>query len=173
MKQDINQRNSAQMIVIMGVVLALSVFMLSSIAAEIANLDVIISTSEAVTLPSEFSNIKEAFGRALNYNLADAIIINNTGAESAGGGGTAEYLNETFLLGNITNLPKAFNQTREEFHQIELKYGRIFDAHLNRYWYAYKGEGIYSVDITLMLDNGDAKVTEDVAYSIVCLSFIT
>jgi len=151
------QTDSAQMIVLMGVVLAISVFMLSSIAAEIANLDVIVTTSEAITLPSEFSNLKEAFVRVLNYNLADVGIDGE---------------DETILIGDINNLAKAFNQTRDEFHQIELRYGRIFDARLNRYWYAYKGDGIYFVDVTLMLDNGDAKVTESMVYSIVCLSSV-
>lgn len=161
------------MIVIMGIVLAISVFMLASIAAEIANLDVIVSTSEAITLPSEFSNLKEAFGSVLNYNLANVIIITDLGGGPTGLGDlTEDDLNETFLTGDITNLTKAFNQTRDEFHQIELRYGRIFDARLNRYWYAYKGDGIYSVDVTLMLDNGDAIVTEDVVYSIVCLPYI-
>ena len=175
MKQDATQRNSAQMIVIMGIVLAISVFMLASIAAEIANLDVIVSTSEAVTLPNEFSNLKEAFGKVLNYNLAEVTIITDPG-DLPGfmqGANQDDYLNEGFLTGDITGLTRAFNQTRDEFHQIELEYGRIFDAHLNRYWYAYTGDGIYSVDVTVMLDNGDVKVTEDVVYSIVCLPFIS
>lgn len=169
-KKSIKQTNSAQMIVIMGIVLAISVFMLASIAAEIANLDVIVSTSEAITLPSEFSNLKEAFGSVLNYNLANIIIITDL---SPTGTFNEEDLNETFLIGDITNFTRAFNQTREEFHQIELTYGRIFDARLNRYWYAYKEDGLYFVDVTVMLDNGDAIVTEDVVYSIVCLSFIS
>jgi len=170
MKKSMRQTDSAQMIVLMGIVLALSVFMLSSIAAEIANLDVIVTTSEAITLPSEFSNLKEAFVRALNYNLANVIIV--TDKDNLFGGlkpGIDE--NETILIGDINNLSKAFNQTRDEFHQIELRYGRIFDARLNRYWYA-KGNGIYFVDVTLMLDNGDAKVTESMVYSIVCLSSV-
>jgi len=170
-KKGIRSTDSAQMIVLMGIVLAISVFMLSSIAAEIANLDVIVTTSEAITLPSEFSNLKEAFVRAFNYNLADVTIITDlVFAELEGL--TEDDLNETFLIGDITNLTKAFNQTRDEFHQIELRYGRIFDARLNRYWYAYKGDGIYFVDVTLMLDNGDAKVTESMVYSIVCLSSV-
>jgi len=169
-KKGIRSTDSAQMIVLMGIVLAISVFMLSSIAAEIANLDVIVTTSEAITLPSEFSNLKEAFVRALNYNLADVTII--TDLDDFTFPGDEDDLNETFLIGDITNLAKAFNQTRDEFHQIELRYGRIFDAQLNRYWYAYKGDGIYFVDVTLMLDNGDAKVTESMVYSIVCLSSV-
>ncbi len=171
MKKSMSQTDSAQMIVLMGVVLAISVFMLSSIAAEIANLDTIVTTSEAVTLPSEFSNLKEAFVRALNYNLADVTIITDPLVAELNGL-PPDYLNETFLTGDITNLTKAFNQTRDEFHKIELRYGRIFDAQLNRYWYAYKGDGVYFVDVTLMLDNGDAKVTESMVYSIVCLSSI-
>ena len=171
-KKNVERNNSAQMIVIMGIVLDISVFMLASIAAEIENLDVIVSTSEAITLPSEFSNLKEAFGQVLNYNLANVVIITdlNTGAMETP---SEEDLNETFLTGDITNLTRAFNQTRDEFSQIELNYGRIFDARLNRYWYAYKGNGVYSVDVTLMLDNGDAIVTEDIVYSIVCLSHIS
>ena len=165
-----------QMIVIMGIILALSVFMIGSIAAEIANLDVVVSTEPSTYLLPEFNNIKENFGITLNYNLAD-ITINTTGVgEIDAQWGIDLRKNESRLDGNINQIATAFNQTRDEYHRLELKYGKLFDATLDRYWYSHRSHilrgaitnKIYYVEATLFIEDGKARVTEKVTYSIVC-----
>jgi hypothetical protein len=164
-----------QMIVIMGIILALSVFMIGSIAAEIANLDVVVSTESTTYLLPEFNNIKENFGIALNYNLAD-ITINTIGiGEVDPEWGIDLRKNESRIDGNINQISAAFNQTRDEYHRLELKYGKLFDASLDRYWYSHRSQilkgaitnKIYYVEATLFLEDGKARVTEKVTYSIV------
>jgi len=164
-----------QMIVIMGIILALSVFMIGSIAAEIANLDVVVSTESTTYLLPEFNNIKENFGIALNYNLAD-ITINTTGIGIDFQWGIDLLKNESRLEGDINQISNAFNQTRDEYHGLELKYGKLFDATLDRYWYSHRSQilkgiitnKVYYAEITLFLEDGKARVTEKVTYSIVC-----
>jgi hypothetical protein len=165
-----------QMIVIMGIILALSVFMIGSIAAEIANLDVVVATESTTYLLPEFNNVKESFGVALNYNLADVIInTQGTGIPIPEWGGMDLLKNESFLEGDINQISTAFNQTRDEYHRLELRYGRLFDAILDRYWYSHRSQvldgaitnKIYYVEATLFLEDGKARVTEKVTYSVV------
>ena len=149
---------NGQMIIIMGVVLALAIFVISSLAADIINLNVLISNERASSIVSEFNYIKEAFGTSLNYNL-----INNITNQSEG------EKNLTFL-GEINNITKAFNQTRDMFYILELSYTNVFDADLNKYWYSHKNDEnyIYYASVSLSLYNGKTYMAEDVVYSILC-----
>ncbi|MDH7516748.1 MAG: hypothetical protein QHH19_00095 [Candidatus Thermoplasmatota archaeon] len=153
-----DQKNG-QMIIIMGVVLALIIFVIASLSADIINLNVIISNERATSIVSEFNYIKEAFGTSLNYNL-----INNVTRQ------TEEK--ESFLIfqGDIHGITEAFNQTRDTFYTIELNYSRVFDANLNKYWYSHKSDEnhIYHVSVTLSLYDGKTYIAENVVYSILC-----
>jgi len=150
----------SQMIVIMGIILAISVFAISSLSADISNLDIIITTERSSVLNSEFTGIKETFATSLNYNLAEKITIEN---------------GEMNFYGNISNITKAFNQTIDEFVNLELKYDMILEANLNKYWYAKPGstDYVYHVNVTISLENQDTRISEDVIYSIVCRPIIT
>lgn len=150
------RQNHGQMIVLMGMVLAVSVFMLASISAEIANLDFVVSTEQTASLLPEFSSIKETFGITLNYNLIDVDIDGD---------------DESVLEGNINDIYNAFNQTRGEYYNVSMHYDKLFDARLNLpHWYSYGVEGVYYIDVTLLLDDGKTCITENVQYSIVCIS---
>ena len=78
------------------------------------------------------------------------------------------------IIGDITNIEVAFNQTRDEYFNISLVQGSIFDAGLNSCFYSHKEEiyGVttlfYAVDITLSLNNGISQISKDVIYTIAC-----
>ena len=154
------QKNSGQMIILMGVMLSLSIFVLSSLAADIINLDAVISNEHATSIVSEFAYIKETFGKSMNYNL-----INNVAEEGS----------KLTFEGNPNSIVENFNNTRDEFYFIELHYGNNFDAKLNKYWYShiFNENYVYYADVTLSLDDGQAQVTDNILYSIVCKPQIT
>jgi len=151
------RKNSGQMIILMGIILALAIFVMSGLSADIINLDIVISNERATSLVSEFDYIKETFGLSLNYNLINNI-TNETGED------------KLVFHGDPNTMKTVFNQTRDEFYALELRYGNIFDAKLNHYWYSHQTDEkyVYYVNINLMLDDGDTYIDEDVLYSIVC-----
>ena len=151
----IYSEKKSQMIVLMGVVLSISIFVISSLAADIANLDIVVPSERFISLVPEFTNVKNAFGKALNYNLASNITLKN---------------NQMLFIGNITDIYEAFSQTKNEFYKLELQHDIIFDAKLNNYWYKrpLSSDNIYQVNITLSLDDRNTRIVEDVLYSIVC-----
>jgi len=154
----LGKKNSGQMIMLMGIILALTIFVISSLAADIINLDLVISNERAGSIIAEFNNVKETFGTSLNYNL-----INNISQES----------NRLEFQGDSSNITKAFNKTRDQFFELELHYGNIFDAELNRPpWYSHLADedNVYYIDVFLTLDDGTTQISEDVLYSIVCTS---
>jgi hypothetical protein len=149
----------------MGIILAISIFIISSLAAEIANIDFVVSSGESTSLSTEFKNIKETFVVALNYNLIENIYIENI---------NDEFKDESYLYGDIDNLGTAFNQTRDEYYTIYLQHGIFFDAQLNNSWYSHEdviqGENtvFYRVKFTLSLDDGSSFITEDIERLIIC-----
>ena len=157
MKRGKKMRNHAQMITLMGVILAVSVIMISSLAAEIANIDFVVSTQSSASIPTEFNNVKDTFGLSLNYNLADIGIDTN---------------NESVLNGAIDDIYKAFNQTRDDYFDILFRHDILFDAYLKRFWSAgtYPVQGyntfLYRCVVTLYLDDGNSNITEDAVYLI-------
>lgn len=157
-RRKLHGERKSQMIVLMGVVLSISVFVITSLAADIANLDIIVPSERFISLIPEFTTVKGSFGKALNYNLVTAITLED---------------NQMIFMGNITDIHKAFNQTKNEFRYIELQHDILFDATLNGYWYArpLSSDNIYHVNISLSLDDRTTRMTEDVVYSIVCKAY--
>ena len=151
----LHHNENSQIMVLMGIVLVTSVFVLSSLAANLANLDIMIASERATSLLPEFTHIKETFALAMNYNLADNITIEN---------------NEMIFYGNISGMTAAFNQTRDEYHVLALQHDILFNAYLHNYWVAHPGgmDCIYYVNVTLHLENRDTRYTENVLYSIIC-----
>jgi len=158
--------SNAQMITLLGIIIAISVIVMSSLASEIANIDFVVTSREATSLTSEFAIIKDSFGISLNYNLADIIIGNSSNGKNE---------DETYLFGDMDLLNEAFNQTKDEFFNISLRYGLIFDAYLVDYWFSYEDtiqdvkSVFYEVEIKLSIDNGDSYIAEDVIYTILCI----
>ncbi len=150
-----SRRNASQMIILMGILLALSIFVISSLAVDIINLDVAISNERATSTVSEFNYVKEAFGTAFNYNLLTD--ISNNG----------EVL--TFK-GDINVIFDAFAQTRDQLRLLELTYGNLLDATLNSYWYSHleNESHVYYADVSLTFDDGKTTISENVTYSLIC-----
>lgn len=154
-KKNWNDTNG-QMIVMMGVLLAISVLIISSIPSQISDVDVVISRKRSTSLLPEFIHIKEAFGRCLNYELVDITFSDDL---------------STNFYGDIRDIKEAFNRTRDSFYILELNHDTFFDAQFKNYWYVYLSPFygyVYNVIFTLTLDNGKTSITEDVEYSIIC-----
>ena len=156
-----NRRNNhAQLITIMGIILAISIFIISSLAAEIANIDFVVSYGESISLSDEFNNVKDTFVKALNYNLVDITISTNN------------Y--ESYLYGDINKIGTVFNQTKDEYYLLYLQHGILFDAYLIDYWYSHEeviqGENtvFYWVKFTLTLDDGNSFISGDIERLIIC-----
>ena len=151
----LNQNKNSQMITLMGILLVVTVFTMASLAADITNLDIVISSERAISLLPEFICIKDSFCHSLNYNLADNITIQN---------------NEMLFYGNISNITEVFSYTTNEYYLLELQHDILFDAQLNDCWVVHSGstDGVYYLNVTLSLENRNTRYTEDVLYSIMC-----
>jgi hypothetical protein len=149
--------HQSQVIVLMGFLLVIAVLIIASYGVELAELDVLVTSERSSSLLTEFQHIQPSFGVALNYYLVDLSI--------------SRFTSNSYYVGNISTLPEAFNQTRGKFHRLELTHNIYFDATLNAYWYSYTSYNgdIYSVDVTLKLDDGATRITQNVTYSVVCL----
>lgn len=152
-----SRKNSSQMIILMGIILAIAIFVVSGISADIINLDVVISNERAALLSPEFDYIKDNFGTSLNYNLIDNVEVEVN-------------INNLTFKGNINNITSAFIKTRNEFTALELRYGNFFDADLNKCWYSHRDDEkhVYYVSINLVLEDEKTRIDEDVLYAIVC-----
>ena len=160
-QRDIKRNTNGQILILTGITLAISIILMASIAAELANLDIIIPQKRSTSLLPEFTNIKKTFGKALNYNLLDEIKQDPEPGS-----------NYWIFYGDMANFIDTFNQTRDTFYTFELQYDNLFDATLNDYGYIdYSNEGnIYYIDTTLTLQNGDTCITEEhVKYYITCM----
>lgn len=161
MRKRIRKNKQAQLITIMGIILAISVFIISSLAAEIANINFVVTSGESTSLSTEFKNIKETFVKALNYNLIEEISIPSHNYES-------------YLYGDINNLEFAFNQTKDEYYTLFLQHGIFFDAHLNNSWFSHEeiiqdeNTVFYRIKFTLSLDDGNSFIAEDIERLIIC-----
>ena len=165
--------DNGQMIVLMGIMLSLSIFILSSITAEISNLDVVIPSERASSLLPEFTHIKETFGESFNYNLVSNIENINDG--------DTDYL---VFWGDITDatVVDAFEKTKDAFYIHELKHHNHFDAELNeiegRYiWWVEEirtGQNkdivnhFYQINVDLSLYDGNTLLTENIQYNVIC-----
>lgn len=148
------------MITLMGILLALTIFVISNLSADIINLDTVISNERATSMLSEFAYIKETFGKSLNYNL-----INNVSMKD----------DKLVFTGNPDGIVENFTKTEDEFYTLELQYGNNFDAKLNRYWYSHAAneDDVYYIDATIKLDDEKTYLSENVLYSIVCKTKLT
>jgi hypothetical protein len=153
--------NHGQMIILMGIILALSVFTISILSADIINLESVIVSERSTSIKTEFANVKETFIRSMNYNLANNV-INKTLEGEVG----------TILIfrGEPRGIDENFTKTRDQLYTLQLRYHNIFDAELNKYWYAHitNENRIYYVSATLSLDDGKNFISEDIIFTVLC-----
>jgi len=159
--------DKSQVIALMGIILVVSVFAISSIASDLANVDIELSSQKSTSLLSEYIIIKDAFGKSLNYNLADKV--------------EKDTLNDKWLYyGDIDKIDPVdpedsiFIKTVKEFYSMELEHDIFFNAELNDWYIAHPSgsDGIYHLDVTLTLENRETRFVEDVTYSIMCLPYV-
>jgi len=146
---------SAQMITLMGVLLAISVFVIAAIPSELSDLDTVVPSERFRSILPEFAQIKESFGVALNYNLVD-VTLNEDGDAS--------------FSGDIKNIESAVDQTEESFQTMMMNHDIFFDATFQKYWYSHTSNNgnIYLVQVYLLLDDGSMSLNEEMTYSIIC-----
>ena len=150
---------SGQILTLLGILLALSVFVLASMASEISDLNLVVPSERASSLLKEFNNIKDTFGLALNYNLVNISIVEST--------------RESEFYGDISNIMDAFNQTRDSFFIIEMRHGIFFHAVLNSCGYVPLEAGnVYKVDVTLILTDSETSITKEMGYYITCKPYL-
>ncbi len=150
-----NSDQNAQIITLMGVVLALAVFILAAIPADITSIDIILLSEQSSSLVDEFMQIKQTFGMSMNYHLV-----------------SIQYDDGNDLLqyyGDIDTIASAFNSTKNEYFALELQHGNYFNATLHPPWYYYSSyEGnVFLIYIDLLLSDGQTTIRESVTYSLV------
>ena len=146
-----NSNDKGQMIVLMGITLAISVFFMGYIASEISNIDADISSELRSSLVPEFISVRETFGTSLNFNL---VTVSNG-----------------IMYGEIKDVEDAFERTVDEFSTLELYRDTLFKATLNDHWFSHfddDGYYVYNVEVTIELYDKNDHISEDVVYSIVC-----
>jgi hypothetical protein len=155
--------NHGQMIILMGIILALSVFTISVLSADIINLESVIVSERSTSIRTEFNNVKETFIRSMNYNLANNVAINTIHSGD-------HDIDILIFQGNPRGIDENFTKTRDQIFTLQLRYHNIFDAELNKYWYAQKTNenSIYYVSATLSLDDGSAFISEDIIFTVLC-----
>jgi len=154
-KRHFRSDTNGQMIVIMGVMMVVSIIVLASLAAEISDLDIVVSHDRALNLLDEFTSIKEAFGDSLNYDLVNVTVM--------------RWIYRSLLFGDISDIAQTFNRTRDSYFNLSLKHGLLFDAKLNDYWYFYPANNgdVYYADVTLYLSDGKTSITQDEVFTII------
>jgi len=118
-----SEKNS-QMIVLMGITLAVSVFIISSIPSEISDLSATVSEARSENLLPEFFQIKEQFGYALNYYLID-VELEERGNEPDPPPDMILYGPEGIFTVR-SNISQTVNILEKYVYDIEIQYGRIF-----------------------------------------------
>jgi len=161
--RSLSSERHSQMIVLMGIVLAVSVFIISSIPSEISDLGATVPKARSQSLLPEFIHLKETFGHALNYNLV-SIELSDSPPDLA-------------YYGHIYGIDPAIEESVTKIADIlkmmELQHDRIFKVTFNSqqdiHFSHLSSEGhVYHVDVGLYLDDGYTSVEQSVTYSIVC-----
>jgi len=181
---DIQRNTYGQMIILLGVTLAISVFLISSIPSQISSISPTVPQARSSTLLTEFVHIRDTFGYALNYNLVKPTLIgfgqiNNVGFDPMDPTGdpgpsiisTDPNMTYYGIDGKYTlrfGLSHAIEQTTNAFNNIELQYDRIFRAQLRNYGFSHlsKEGTVYLVGVTLTLQDDYESIQETTDYQI-------
>lgn len=162
-----NRRHSGQIIILTGVLLAVSVIIIAAISSQMANLRITTPEQRMTSILDDFRDLRQSFGKALNYNLVEP--YNNT-VSSSYGWPDAWYC---YYVGNISQLSRAFNETFDQFYTLEMNKGNILEAQLLDCTPANEYETMYLVTVGISLGNGIEYMSENVTYTIVCNSYLT
>ncbi|HDO19863.1 MAG TPA: hypothetical protein ENG74_03960 [Thermoplasmatales archaeon] len=166
------KNKKGQIIVMMGVLLSISLILIAAISSELSNIRMVLPEQRTTSLIDDFRDVKKVFGLVLNYNLVDAEVNATALAEEKY---NLSWPNAwySYYVGNIKDLPDAFEKTVREVSIIELSKGNVFDAELVEYYPTTEYSTIYTVVVNLTLGNGMERITERVGYNIICNSYLT
>ena len=158
------------MLVLMGVILSVSIFVIAAVSADIANINTYVPLERSTSLLTEYSNIKEEFGIIFNYNLAEINFYLSDSSWIYGRNSSVLY------IGNFSNITNAFETTRDSFYKIQLQNGNYFNATLLNYsyvtFYFQKNAYLFNVKVKFILSDGKTSISEDVSYIIKLNNFI-
>lgn len=151
------QNHQGQMIILTGILLAIAVFLIAFIPSQMVSSEGVIRRKQATSLQTEFTHMKEVFGKSLQYHLADITLRNN------------RYI----FIGDIQNIQQALEDTTDLFYHFYLNQNIYFDASVqnqNWYWFSHNSPAglTYIVQITLTLDNGQTTISEQIDYTVLC-----
>ncbi|MFH1101067.1 MAG: hypothetical protein V1726_03415 [Methanobacteriota archaeon] len=156
--------SKSQMIVLMGVTLALCVFIISAIPSDITDYTIAVPKGRSDSLLLEFIHIRELYGTALNCHLAK-MEFRTDSPDILLNGKNGKY---TWYF----QTSSAFQDIRNDIYQMELPYGRYFTASMKnedmRALYSHiSPEGtVYYVDAKLSLRDEYGSISQTVRYTL-------
>jgi hypothetical protein len=156
---------TSQMIVLMGIILAVSVFVVSSIPSEISDLGATVVQERSHALLSEFMHLKIVFGSALQWNVASEIEVD------AGSGDIEVKANIYDVVSKINNNVKV---TGEKIQALLLPHDQWFRAECRGIQYSHTtSQGhVYTVLVHLSLKDITSALEQNIPYSIVCKEYL-
>jgi len=132
------RRGCAQMLLAAGIVIAVSVIIVSVLSVRLSEVGVELYSGKGFSILEEFRNVRDKFGLALSDRIPE---------------GTSP--NEIYTI---------FNETKNAFYTAETRYGFYFDCVLNNI--VFVDENVVGVNVTLTLMHQDAKMVEDIIYPV-------
>jgi multidrug efflux pump subunit AcrB len=153
----IYNNHKGQMIILTAILLAIAVFLIAYIPSQMISSEGTIRRKQATSLQTEFTHMREVFGKTLQYQLADI----------------KEHNNQYMFIGDIQNIQNAFEDTKNLFYQLYLHQDIYFDASIqnqNWYWFSHTSSAgsTYIAQITILLDNGQTIISEQIDYTLIC-----
>jgi len=156
----------AQMIVILGITLAISVFLISTIPSELSSIGPKVIKERSTSLLPEFNHLKEVFGQALQIRLTDHRF--NI---------TSKIDPDILLYGKLGKYTMQTTIVATEIYELKLvllniskQQDKLFDAEMAYFYYSHSvSEGnVYYVYVTLTLRDGYSRIEQRVKYTIIC-----
>jgi hypothetical protein len=160
------------MITLMGITLALTVFIISAIPSELSDLSNVVPKARSTSLNSEFIHLKEIFGLAVNQYL-----INYTFQEELEGGpATNPDMTYRGNKGKYTisyNIQSAIDTITNQMYSIESQYNKVFHTKYSpnfRLFYSHSTpEGnVYLFTTTIILVDEQNYLEEPTTFSLIC-----
>ena len=135
------QRNEGgQLMIIMGITLAVVIILTASIITGLQNMNVDIPRERTQNILPEYLDIRQKFGIALYNNIGPI------------------YTNEQMILSK-------FNQTRDNFITLEYRYGVFFNAEYKGLTYNVYGEPT-GIKAQLIMEYESKKICEEINYDL-------
>ena len=169
-RRPLASNQQSQMIVLLGVTLALSVFLISTIPSEIADLDLTIERNRSNSLLPEFLHLKDVVGKALQYSLV-TIEFNQTNIFDPNMNFTGKEGHYTMQYNTVNYYYAA--KVRIILQDIKLQEDKIFSISTppgSALLFSHKTqEGtVYTLPLTLSLKDKYTTIYQTVNYDIIC-----